>query len=267
MSNFLSTLLGLGSIAAPFIPGGAAFAPALGAGASLLAGHDASHAQNRAMAGQQAITRGQAGLFNQAAPQYQDLLHLASQYANTGELPNAYSLQQLNNGYLRQANEHIGQNTQQAQHNLSYALGRRGLANSNLDVAGRAAILADANRQRSGFEQQLSLNLPNMFEHRLGMLSNILNLGLGQGAIAGGTFGQQAGMYGQQAAGAGQNLGSIMQQMAYLQALKQSQGAGTHPVQDYSTLPGPRAIPGISVPTPGQGQGNPFGFSYEDFTP
>lgn len=234
--SFWGTLAGLASVAAPFIPGiGPALKAGIGAGAALLANHDAQHAQNKALGQQQKIAQGQQSLFNQAAPQYGQLLQQYGNYAQTGQIPQSYDLQHLNNLYLQQANQNIGHNEQRALHNFSFANGRRGLMGSSLDTGGRAAIMADANRQRSGFEQQLALNAPQMFEHRMGLLGNALNTGLGQGPMAAGIYGNQGGMYGNQAAGAQGSIASIMQNYQLLQALR---GMGTAQGNPYQYTPG-----------------------------
>jgi hypothetical protein len=136
---------------------------------------------------------------------------------------------------MLQAYGNIGRNTQRSQDQLSFGLGRRGLTGSSMDVAGRAALLQGADRDRAGFERQQAINAPLEYERRLGLLMNALNPGLGAGASAGSMFGQQAGMYGDQAAQAFGGLGnSIQNYMQYDQMqrmLKQQQMAQTQAIQ------------------------------------
>lgn len=228
-------------MAFPLLAAGAA----LGGLGSLIGGISAGKAQKRASGAQADIAKNQQALFQQAGPEYQNLLRLLSNYAQTGAMPYSYTVDAMNRTRLLDANRNITQNLNRAQDQLSFGLGRRGLAGSNLDVAGRAALLANADNQRSAFERDLAVNqLPRQFEHRLGLLGNALNPGLGAGQLAGSTFGQQAGMYGQQAGQAGANIGAAIQNFMLYDALRRAQqgqaGGGFTPpfVGGFGATPG-----------------------------
>lgn len=193
---------------------------ALGGVGSLIGGISSARSQKKAANAQGQIAKDQQQLFQQTTPVYGNLLQQLQRYAQQG--PNPY----LNNLQLQQAEQNINQNTGRAQDQLSFGLGRRGLTGSSLDVAGRAALLANAENQRGQFQRQLALQGPMEYERRLGLLANLINAGLGQGQAAGATFGQQAGMFGQQAAGAGANIGQSVQNMMMFNALRAAQQQG-----------------------------------------
>lgn len=234
-----------------------AAAAGLGAISSFLTGNKANKNQSRALDQQGQIANQQGQMFQQANPYYAALLQAYGQHAGFTQGPpqpgpdqaqgglagnlgftqpgaqqpgamhppaNPYSFPEDRLRY-QQANENITNNAQRAGNQLSYGMQRRGMGGSNYDVQGRAALLANANQQRAGFERQQLIDAPNQYAQRLGMLMNALNPGLGAGPSAAGMYGQQGQIYGQQASEAGGNLGGIMQQMAYLQALKQPTGA------------------------------------------
>lgn len=198
--------------------------PAIGAIGGLLggiAGIKSSKNQKKATDAQASIAKDQQGLFQQASPQYLQLLQQLQRHAGMGQPgQNPYQFPQ-DKLRLLQANEQIGRNYGRAADQFSFGLGRRGLQGSSMDVAGRAALLQDAERQRAGFQRQLAINAPLEYERRLGLLANALNPGLGAGAAAGATFGQQAGMFGNQAAQAFGGLGSAVQNLIYNQQLQQ----------------------------------------------
>jgi hypothetical protein len=243
---------------------------AVGAISNLISGNKAAKAQNKATNAQASIANQQAGLFGASSPYYNLLLqamgqHLGfpgpqmvpqgpqsaggvlgragvmqpghgSQMQMPTTLPQGFNQNPFENtadrARLQQANTAISHNYQNAAHNLSYGLGRRGLTGSNLDVAGRTQLLADASRQQGNFQQQLAINAPQEFERRLSMFANLLNPGLGAGPSAAGMYGNQASMYGQQAGAAGSNLSSIMQNYMMQDALKKYQSQRSNLVLD-----------------------------------
>lgn len=201
--------------------------PALIAGAGALASAygaiQSGNAAKKAAGAQRDIANRQLGLYDQASPLYQNLLWQLQQHAFRAQNPlnDPQHQAQLNN-----VNQQIGHQYHQAQDQLSFGLGRRGLTGSSMDVAGRAALLANSQQQRSGFERQQVINQPLEYERRLGLLGNALNPGLGAGQLAGSTFGQQAGMYGQQSANSGANLGQSIQNFMLYNALAQANRQG-----------------------------------------
>lgn len=261
-----------------------AIGTALGGLGSLLGGLKSGNAANKAANSQRDIAQQQAGLFGQASPYYNLLLqaygqHLGfpgpqmvpqgpqpaggvlgragvmqpgngSQMQMPTTLPQGFNQNPYENtedrARLQQANTAISHNYQNAAHNLSYGLGRRGLTGSNLDVAGRTQLLADAARQQGNFQQQLAINAPQEFERRLSMFANLLNPGLGAGPSAAGMYGQQAAQFGNQAGAAGSNLGSILQNYMMLQAMKNGQQQQPGTTSPFQTSYTPPYTPGIS---------------------
>jgi hypothetical protein len=211
---------------------------AIGAVGGLLGGIGAlksASAQKKASGAQTKIANQQAGLFNQTAPQYSNYLQMLQNYANTGAMP---GMDQHNALRMQQGNEQITQNLGRSQDQFSFGLGRRGLTGSSLDVAGRAALLANADNQRTDYQRQLQLQAPMEFERRMALLGNSLNPGLGAGQIAGNTFGNQAQMYGQAAGQGMANVGSSIQNFMMYDALRRAQqqqgapaGTGGDPYQ------------------------------------
>jgi hypothetical protein len=204
-----------------------------------------SSSQKKAAGAQANIAKSQQGLFNQTAPQYSQYLQMLQNYANTGAMP---GMDQHNALRMQQGNEQIGQNLSRSQDQLSFGLGRRGLTGSSLDVAGRAALLANANNQRSDYQRQLQLQAPMEFERRMALLGNSLNPGLGAGQIAGNTFGNQAQMYGQQAGQGMANVGGSIQNFMMYDALRRAQqqqgGGGGSPIDpSLTTLQSPNFVP------------------------
>jgi hypothetical protein len=232
----------------PLLAAGAA----LGGLGSLIGGITAGKAQKNAANSQKNIANEQLGLYQQASPLYANLLAQLHQHAYQAQNPHNDPAQMA---LFNQVNEQIGHQYHNAQDQLSFGLGRRGLAGSSMDVAGRAALLANANQQRGAFERQQVINQPMEFERRLGLLGNALNPGLGMGQIAGSTFGQQAGMYGQQAGAAGANLGQSIQNFMLYNALHSANKAAPYGGE---TLPSQGGIPGVYTP-PFAGEGGNLG--------
>jgi hypothetical protein len=240
----------------PLLAAGAA----LGGLGSLIGGITAGKAQKSAANSQKNIANEQLGLYQQASPLYANLLAQLQQHAYQAQNPHNDPAQMAR---MNQVNEQIGHQYHNAQDQLSFGLGRRGLAGSSMDVAGRAALLANANQQRAGFERQQVINQPMEFERRLGLLGNALNPGLGAGQLAGSTFGQQAGMYGQQAAGADQNLGQSIQNFMLYNALRSAQQQGA-PGIPQGQQPGQQVS---AIGTPGFGYGGYPTITLNDFFP
>lgn len=218
---------------------------ALGGLGGLIGGIKSGKAAKSAANAQAGIAKTQQDLFHQTIPYYQDLLQKVQGYAGTlGQGTYGNPQDQLR---LQQANQNINQNLGRAQDQLSFGLGRRGLAGSNLDVAGRAALLANSENQRSGFERQLALQAPMEYERRLGLLANLMNPGLGMGQLAGSTFGQQAQNFGAQAGQAGANLGSSIQNFMMYDALRRANQQQTPPGNPYQTSYTPPFTPGFGM--------------------
>lgn len=195
--------------------------PAIGAAASAIGAISSSRSQKKAANAQQGIAKTQQNLFQQTIPHYQQLLQQVQNYAGqVGQNPNQQTPQQQLQ--LSLSNQNIGQNLNRSLDQFGFQMGRRGLTDSSLDVAGRAAILANAGQQRTNVYQQNLMQQPMEYERRLGLLGNLLNPGLGMGQAAGSTFGQQANMYGQQAGMAGQNIGQSIQNFMMYDALRRA---------------------------------------------
>jgi len=247
MGNFFSNLLGAAGSILPFIPGIGPTAKLIGAGiGALSSAAGASHAQNQAdqlYNQQRGIAQNQQQLFGQASPIYLNLLQQLQQHAQDANLPNGQlpMSQQL---LMNQTNQRIGQQYHNAADQLSFGLGRRGLAGSSVDAAARASLLANANGQRANFERQQVINQPQEYERRLGMLANSLNPGLGAGGMAAGIYGQQGANYQNQSANMGNSLGQSIQNFMMYNALHGAGGTTT----------------GINGPYPGYtpNNGNPY---------
>jgi hypothetical protein len=220
----------------------------LGGIGGMKAGKSAAKASNKAGA----IADQQASLFQGAAPQYQDLLTALRGHAGLGGftpgfVPSGFAMgggnqpgspysqnigiygQPENMLRLRGVEEDINRNTRRNMDQLSFGLGRRGLAGSSIDATARAALLADAGRNRDSFARQLAINAPMEQERRLGLLASLLNPALQQGPAAANVFGNQQAQFGQQAGQAGAALGgSIQNFMQYdmMRRLLQNQGGG-----------------------------------------
>lgn len=214
----------MGAAALPIISG-------VGVLGGLIQGNKAQKTANQALKLQQGQAQNQAGLFAQTAPTYNDVIQALRGLSGLGSSNPNFNLPQVQLPYtnvtpqqlgiyqnpadalrLRAAEDEAQRNTLGALRGFSFGAGQRGLYGSSIDAAGRAAILADANRSLSGFGRQLAINAPQEALGRLQALGGMLNPGLSAGPTAAGIFGQgaqtqlgQAGLYGGMAAGTLQN--------------------------------------------------------------
>lgn len=238
----------------------------LGGVGSLIGANSANKAANA----QKNFAKKQLALYDQTSPYYTQTLQALAGNAGLGQhqvpgQPNIYgnvSNDQLgvyNNPAdrlrLLGAEEDINKGLLSRQNQLSAGLGRRGLTGSNYDVAGRAALLSQANQQRGQFGRNLAINAGQEQERRLQLLLNALNPGLGAGPAASNTYGQLGANAANTAAGINQGLGGAAQQYALLQGL-QNQGGGTG-LNNLMT----NGTPQSQFSAPGLGYGNPEAFT------
>jgi len=258
-----------------------------------------SSAAKKSANAQKSIADKQAALYNQALPSYQDTINALRQNAGFAPLDyNAtQTSQQPVGGLLGRAGvthtvttnnpqplynnvtdnqlgpynnpadrlrllgaeENINRGLTGRQNQLSFSLGRRGLTGSNYDVAGRAALMSQAEQQRGAFARNLAINAGQEQERRLQLLLNALNPGLGSGPAASNAYGQIGEANAAGAANISQNLGGAAQQYALLQGLQNNGGGG---VQGQYSFTNPQT--GYNSPQyspAGIGYGNPEAFT------
>jgi len=232
---------------------------AIAGGGALLnyfAGQSAQNAQKEQLRRQTQLLKKQSKLFDTAQGYYGPAL---AQLAGRANLQVAPGVVQTGVGQYRDASlgGNIGDNTdqlrlrqgeeeiekyfRQLQNQARFRQGTPGMYASGT----QARLLSDQGQQFGQFRRGLALQAGQEQERRLGLLQNALGAGFGMGGQAAQGFGQQGAMYGQQAQQAFGDIGNIIAQYQYMQALQQQRPpVATGGTADTYTYPG---VGGVST--------------------